>query len=485
MTRISTTTILIVVGLCLTSSSGCGPDDAPPPAPLGKDYLHVAEDGWTQNDGSPEAPLFQINHALDKAFQEGYRGVKVAAGDYTSSLSRIEIRFYGGVDVIGGCDRQTWEPTSDRYSRMYALEGPIPGLGIRTPTLVSGLEIVGNPATWGSRTSCAVYLDGCSSELRFERCRFLAQSGYDEPDAGRDGSSPTPPEESEAGGQGACAAAIAVPGGEPGGQGCYGGRGGVGGLPGQAGGDGGYNCHLDLSLSGAGGPPGQDGQNGIDGSNGADGDHSAPVPGLGRLSEGSIDPPSGASSTSGENGDGGGGGGGGGGSATGTGNGGGAGGTGGRNGRPAEGGVSGGHSIAVICAESKAVFSNCTFSADRGGDGGDGGNGALGAVGTAGAPGGDACPGLVGRGGRGGNGGNGGASGGGAGGNGGGSLGLLIFGASQPDWAEDCVFIHATAGQPGQGGWHGNGQSQAPPGFPGDVAAVKIIATRNEGLRDE
>lgn len=192
MTRISTTTILIVVGLCLTSSSGCGPDNAPPPAPLGKDYLHVAEDGWTQNDGSPEAPLFQINHALNKAFQEGYRGVKVAAGDYTSSLSRIEIRFYGGVDVIGGCDRQTWEPTSDRYSRMYALEGPIPGLGIRTPTLVSGLEIVGNPATWGSRTSCAVYLDGCSSELRFERCRFLAQSGYDEPDAGRDGSSPTP-----------------------------------------------------------------------------------------------------------------------------------------------------------------------------------------------------------------------------------------------------------------------------------------------------
>jgi len=468
--------VTIAASAVLLWLSGCGPDNTgPQTVPHRDQYLHVATDGYINNAGTANAPMGYPANAIEQAFAEGYRGVKIAGGDYPFSLNGVALHFYGGVDIIGGCNRTTWEPIPGQYSRVYAVNNPIEGLSIRVPTLVRGLEIMGTRPTANRPTSVAAYLAGCSSALRFEQCRFVAQSGFDiqtspiEIDPPAIAVPPTP------GGSGSCDSALVVPGGRPGYGGLSGGPGGAGGLPGNAGETGRHGSGSAAGIAGLGGLPGENGQDGSDGSNGRDGQNGIPLVGLGQLENNTIQPEPGQDGSSGRAGSGGGGGGGGGGSTTGTGNGGGGGGTGGLGGHPARGGRGGGHSIGVISVNNAAVFRNCMFVANRGGRGGNGANGVPGAAGTPGARGGATCLPSVGEGGKGGSGGDGGASGGGAGGNGGAGIGLIELGTIHADLDSTCTFATISPGIPGQGGIHGRTGIRADDGYPGEVVDHKII----------
>ncbi len=478
--------IYLLIGLVSLGPAGCGSDDPPLTSPTGDRYLYVANDGSIFYDGSRETPFFYPNSAIRKAYLEGYRGVKIATGIYPAVLNQEDLRVYGGLDIIGGCDRETWEPVAGQYSRISTHIFPMQGLGIRIPTLVQGVEILGVRALDFQPTSVAMYLDGCGPELRFHRCRFVAQAGYDYNLPGPDAREPEPVTPPYIGGMGSCNDTILASGGAPGRQGGRGGQGGDGGLPGQAGRNGWppFIFIIDPEIV-AGGEVGQDGQDGWDGADGPDGTNALAAPGLGRLVLGTIIPSIPADGPKGEKGSGGAGGGGGGGSATGTGNGGGGGGTGGYGASGGYGGHGGGHSIGLISVNSNATFEQCEFIGGQGGKGTSGGNGALGAAGCPGAAGGDACPGEVGRGGRGGAGGHGGTSGGGAGGNGGASFGLLLLGERRPELDGTCVFTAGLPGQPGSGGLHGDGQSRAGGGLVGEASGLKIITTKDGGLIDD
>ncbi len=473
--------IFLLLGVMSLGIIGCGADDDSPVAvPVRDQYLHVAVDGRLFGDGSKATPQSRPGDAIAKAFAEGYRGVKIAAGDYPSYLSDNGLQIYGGIDIIGGCDRETWEPVPGQLSRISTSWPAMRGLSVRTPTLVQGLELTGFRTFWTVPTSNALYLDGCSADLRFQQCRFVAEPGYSYINKGRDGEERTLPIGPMPGGPGACAESVLAEGGDRGSNGERGGRGGDGGLPGQPGAYGwGPTDSYYNTLETPGGAVGQDGQDGRHGDHGDDGENAEPPVALGRVLYSSFVPHWTTSGATGQTGAGGAGGGGGGGSTNGTGNGGGGGGTGGRGGESGESGSSGGHSIGMISINSDAVFVQCEFVAGPGGNGSDGGNGGLGAGGTDGALGGEACPDEVGRGGRGGNGGDGGAGGAGAGGNGGASFGVILLGAIQPDFDEACSFVSDVPGQAGSGGLNGNGLSRAEDGYAGESVGVKIILAKD------
>ena len=480
--------LLILVLAAALFGGGCGGDDTTPVTSPGQLYLHVSPDGSSYAAGTAEDPLWYPDRAFTRAFLEGYRGVKLVAGNFVAYGSPLELRVYGGIEIIGGCDPVTWEPVPGQYSQLDIRLSPLVATGVRTATRVSGLNLRVPDGLSAYSTSVALYLDGCGPELVFESCRFEAASAPDAPAGIYNGSTANPATAGTAGTPGACAEDLYAPGG-PGGDGngsCGGGRGGDGGRPGEPGDTGQLYCtwlSANVGIPAAGGQPGQDGEDGQDGDDGDDGAHSARPATLGRLESGRLAPGLQVLSGEGKTGIGGGGGGGGGGSATGTGNGGGGGGAGGGPGYSARSGRCGAHSVAVVCVDSRAVFRSCEFIANTGGDGTDGGDGAPGVDGCAGAPGGDACPGEVGRGGHGGRGGRGGASGGGAGGNGGASLGLLILGAGLPDLSADCTITFGAGGAPGHGGLHGNGLSRAEDGLAGEAAATKIItAPEKDGV---
>lgn len=470
----------MVLGCVMLLLPGCGPDDTITETGVSHAglYLHVATDGFTGNSGTAAEPLGYPANAVAQAYAEGYRGVKIAAGDYPMTFNAVGLTFYGGIDVIGGCDRQTWEPLADGYSTVYALDEAIEGLGIMVPTLIRGLEIIGTRARSGQETSSAVYLEGCSNELHFDHCRFTAQAGFDIPPRDTFTSPPARPIAPTAGGDGSCTEAVDAPGGRQGFRGSPGGEGGRGGQPGQPGTDGqtGWSNPSGSGLGGAGGLPGQPGLPGLPGVDGADSVAGEATPGLGVFNYHTIRPDRGGSSRHAERGSGGGGGGGGGGSATGSGNGGGAGGTGGDGGFSAGGGHGGGHSIAVLAVNCAATFRNCEFVSALGGRGGNGTDGSSGAEGTPGAPGGTVCTPVVGAGGQGGHGGDGGASGGGAGGNGGSCFGLLELGTVRADLDSTCTFSNGVPGEPGLGGRHGRDGTRATSGFPGESRGHQIIS---------
>ena len=432
--------------------------------------------------GTAAAPLLYANGALRQAFLEGYRGVRFAAGQYDYNLPYLSLQFYGGIDVIGGCDPTTWEHVPGQYSEVVARRGSALAHGISSGTLIKGMSITGPTETNYGYSSLALYLESCGPELRFEDCRFIAEAGvaYDQP--GRDGSSVLQPAAPQAGDPGSCNESVPALGGPRGEFGCYGGVGGDGGQPGLAGQAGRPGCGRYSEFGGLGGEPGHDGQDGLDGNEGRRGINAQMPVGWGILQEGRLNSLPRSAGQNGGEGGGGHGGGGGGGSLTGTGNGGGGGGTGGYGGRGGEGGDSGEHSIAVISVNTRTVFVRCTFWAGAGGSGSNGGSGSIGALGTAGAPGGDACLGEVGRGGAGGSGGDGGAGGGGAGGHGGHSIGLLILGTNHPQTDAACVFAAGPAGVPGNGGMHADGLSQAPDGLPGESLNRKILPATSDAL---
>ncbi len=476
---------LLIIWLAVLGPGGCGSDDPTPLVPQQDRYLHVSTAGSSSNDGTADSPLLMPNAAFRQAFLEGYRGVRLAAGQYVTYYPNLSLRLYGGVDVIGGCDPETWQPMPGQYSRLTTVNWPMRGLGIQTPTLVQGLDIHG-PSTQYLSSSTALYLEGCGPELQFEYCRFTSREGRNLNQSGGNG---LPADEAigpQAGGLGSCNEEVIASGGWYGFDGCPGGQGGAGGLPGQIGQDGLQGCGYYGSEVAAGGEPGLDGTSGRDGVDGRDGEdgqdgaNAGLTLGLGLMREYILLPFSESWGHSGGSGQGGGGGAGGGGSEIGTGNGGGGGGTGGGRGNPGQGGRNGGHSVAVICANSSSVFRHCLFTAARGGNGSNGGNGAAGVSGTPGAPGGDACPGEVGRGGHGGAGGNGGSGGAGAGGHGGVSYGMLVLGSVHPLTDKACVFVAAAPSTSGLGGLHGNGLSHAPDGIPGEAVGLKIIPVPGE-----
>ncbi len=479
MTSRTFSAIFLLVGMLALGPGGCGSDDSTVPVSQQDRYLHVSPNGAPQNDGSADNPLLFPFAAIKQAFVEGYRGVKLDTGLYMIYRGEIDKRLYGGIDVIGGCDPDTWQHVPGQYSKLSVPRVALLAQSIRVPTLVRGLELMASGTLIYNNSATVLSLDNCGPELQFQTCRFTARDGYETDQPGDDGWEPELSAEPDPGDPGDCNEAVVAAGGRAYGSGCTGGRGGDGGLPGEAGQDGRTGCGLWDSENTPGGEPGQDGLDGRDERDGEDGENATASGGIGIFAFGQIFPLPANNGEAGSSGQGGVGGGGGGGSATGTGNGGGSGGNGGNRGQGGQGGYSGGHSVAAICVNSESVFRQCRFTAGQGGDGTDGGNGSAGVPGSVGAPGGDACPGGVGRGGHGGGGGDGGDGGAGAGGHGGASYGLLIIGSVHPDTDADCSFLTGAPSSGGAGGQHSNGLSQGPDGLPGEVAEIKIVTLKS------
>jgi hypothetical protein len=469
---------LIPVLCLILFLAGCtGESDTVRPGPA-LETIHVAAGSSTANPGTAEAPVPTLDQAMALTLAGPARTIKVATGTYHAS-GNVQWRLTGGVDIIGGCDRDTWQPQPGQYSLIELGSNPIRGLGITVPTHIRGLHLLAAVSPAG--TSNPLYLNGCGEALVFEDCRFQAAAGRDSQPGydGSDGSAPAFEGEGRPGQDAVCAQEGSAAGGMGGQQGCNGGDGGAGGGPGQAGSVGAPGeCYgEEATPGGSGGAPGQDGQDGHNGLDGLDGINGEATAGLGSLVGSLFLPPAAGTGTYGQNGRPGGGGGGGGGpvGTEGCGAGGGGGGSGGYAGHAGSGGRGGGHSIALISVAGEAVFRNCRFVAGDGGRGGQGGDGGLGQPGSPGGPGGTACSAGVGRGGRGGDGGHGGFGGAGAGGNGGSSLAVLLVGVGSPAFGADCTFATGQPGQPGQGGLSGDLITLAPDGYPGIAAPIQEL----------
>jgi len=467
-----------VLLICAVLLPGCVGDSATPvPETPVPQVIHVAADGFNSNPGTTAEPLASLDRAMELMHGSPGGTILVAVGEYRA-VGNQRWNITGGINIIGGCDRATWEPVAGAYSEIELPPRSIKALDIRIPTRISGLHF---KATFpGDPTSNPVYLFGCSSGLVFADCILTAAAG----ESGRDGhdSNDHDPSGEVSDGQpgqpGACSGNVPGDGGEGGISGSKGGQGGSGGLPGQPGAEG-ENGHYFGAEGGQGGMPGQDGQQGVDGQQGENGSCGSIPEGIGYFEGTSYLPFSSSDGSRGNMGQSGGGGGGGGGSSTGTGGGGGGGGSGGLSGFPGMAGEGGGHSIALICVNSRAVFTGCRFTAGNGGPGGRGGRGGRGSDGGNGGPGGEGCPGETGSGGRGGDGGNGGSGGGGAGGNGGYSIAVFLSGNTAVTISQDCIFQTGEPGTGGAGGLVGDGPQQAPSGLPG-LAMDILDETRKE-----
>lgn len=455
------TLIALSFAVLLSGWSGCvdveTPDDGPDASAT---VLHVAPKGADFNPGTADRPLRTIWQAMDLA-REGVTEVRIATGVYSNGFSLV-----GGVDIIGGCDPDTWQAQPDSFAVVTTYSSPIAGRSISLDTRIRNLDV----RVSTDRSSHALFLTGCGDRLHFVNCRFASGDGVDgtEGPDGSDAITVSPEGSGRPGGAGACADSLLVPGGVN--DWTYWGAGGDGGLPGQPGEDGRSGAFTpvgDPGTGGAGGEPGQPGADGLDGHDGADGVDGRPAPARGFFYAEQYRTYQAGSGTDGNGGEFGGGGGGGGGSTTGSGNGGGSGGSGGNGGRHGAGGGGGGHSIALVCRNSSVVFRDCRFTAGDGGDGGDGGDAGHGTAGTPGGSGGTECTDQVGAGGTGGQGGRGGDGGAGAGGHGGSSFAVYVDGAAQPTFAGDCAFAHGEGGAPGRGGLCADGVQRAAGGLAG------------------
>jgi hypothetical protein len=469
--------ILVASGLLLMAA-GCVDEADPIGVTSRRDqWLHVATDGSSFNDGSPDAPHLDPALAIARAWEYGYRGVRIAVGEYSGLYSSVGLRFAGGVDVVGGCDATTWEPVPGATSTLHVHGRAARATGITIATAISGLTIVSvEPGASPRGSAPALLIEGCGPGLVFTSCHFRAGNGADWADPAQDGYAYETGAGAESGQDGSCGGDIAA-GGFAGLDGVCGSDGGSGGAPGSPG-QGTWSACDNPGSGVAGGAPDQNGMDGVDGADGADGQPGAPAPLFGVLGADGFRRQEGDRGGAGQSGGGGSGGGGGGGAAVGTGSGGGGGGggVGGRGSDGGHGGRGGGHSIAAITSQSDCRFRDCRFEAGDGGRGQDAGRGQPGPPGAAGSPGGIGCGGA-GDGGRGGDGGPGGDGSGGVGGNGGHSIGLLAIGTLLPDTDAACVIVAGTAGQPGQGGLGGDGVTRAPDGVAGVAAGLHILQT--------
>lgn len=451
----------------LTGGAGCSSPDLESITLHTGAYLHVSRYGRLGGTGEADDPINSLAVAAVEAVAGGYRGLKIDAETHYADLSLA-----GAFDIIGGCDRATWEPQPGVRTTIVLRDEALRGSDIRVPTLIRGLTVMAADGNGNPPTSAALHLEGCSADLRFEDCSFVGGHGFDRNDSESIGISVSDARDGEPGADRTCLDTEPGPGGN---SSFFTGYGGAGGAPGAAGQDGYAVCYADSGPcpddGSLGGAPGSDGNDGNHGRNGAPGANGTVPDGLGYFLEGSFLPFDSEDGEIGERGDIGGGGGGGGGSPTAAGGGGGGGGTGGRNGGFGEGGRAGGHSFGAVIRHSAAVFRGCTFTGGIGGDGGDGGDGLPGLPGGIGGAGGSGCPGA-GVGGRGGDGGRCGDGGGGGGGNGGVSYGILLEGSVRPDLGPACVVTGGDPGTAGQGGLHGDGSYRADDGNPGHSGPV-------------
>ena len=459
--------------------------------------LFVSKSGDDGNDGSIDAPLYNLQTAIDRAAAlENITDVYVATGVYEDSIT-----LRAGVHVYGG-----YSPDFRRHNRSVfttvILGDPAvpqrPGAvnafdidGMQTATL-DGFRIFGASATFPGDASYTIFLSSCGAGLTIANNSIIAGDGAPGYDGERglsggdgvdghagldafDTQSTTcgPSTMRSAGGAGGASACSGSPvgGGKGGDAYCaYKDRatllpaqsGALGsGLGGGPGGSGGYDRYYDGTASCAvclspvqnrrsSGTAGSDGLEGVDGQGGA-----GCIDGLGELTPDGLWVGGGGGDGSGGGAGGGAGGGGSGGgveitsvqctpplydSVGGSGGGGGSGACGGSGGF---GGGSGGGSFAVFLAfrgtaESTPTVQFNTILRGDGGGGGAGGSGGGGGNGGAGGPGGEGGPAAstfwcASEGGIGGDGGDGGHGGGGGGGCGGPSYGIYVRGALNVD----------------------------------------------------
>jgi hypothetical protein len=475
--RTPTATLLVtVIAAAALLLGGCAGDDLALPAAGNRDaFVYVRPGGSAAATGAIDDPLPSLRLAVNLAATAGYGGVRVAAGEYAGDFNII-----GGVDIVGGCDPQTWLPETGRRSVMRLAEGAVAARDIELSTTVSGLEIIGDDRPPALLNSAALHVEGGSANLVFRDCVFRGGNGTSAQIAADDGAAGAAGPAAAPGQDADCVGGVPAAGGRSDNGVSRGGDGGGLGFPGFSGSS---SCYPDDILGacpagGAGGGDGQPGGDGQDGPDGRPGANGAASDLLGLFVDGGFRVYVSAAGEMGRAGAAGSGGGGGGGDADPEGPGGGGGGSGGEGGRGGfggGGGLPGGHSIGVVCHNSEARFVGCVFTAANGGDGSNGGDGAPGGDGSPGEAGGDGCAGLSGAGGRGGHGGRGGGGGGGAGGNAGWSIGLLAAGERRPALDDACTFSPAQPGAAGAGGQHGDGVSQAPDGMAGQAVAVHFL----------
>jgi hypothetical protein len=458
------------------------------PIPASAVYVS-ATTGGTGNPGTQAAPLASISAGIAAAVAAGapFPPVFVTVGVYNESPA-----FADGVSVHGGLELNTWA-FAGAESTVHVGNIAAAANGINSPTVVSGFDFQAAPNAMPGGASIACTISGSSAALRFENCRFIAQSGG----SGTPGANGVP-------GANGTDGSPAIQGTPCTGPGCCG-YGGAGANAGGWGGEGGLGPYPaspgsagDGPAGGAGGaggtwlPPGPVHPEGFQGTFGGAGDaganaHQAIAGGI--VVNGAWDPGTAPDGSAGAAGSGGGGGGGGlgnilfqfnctayGGSASANiwGGRGGGGGGGGYPGGVGAGGMNGGGSFAVFLFDATPVFSDCTFEAANGGAGGHGGNGASGGIGGYGAPSLPQCsfcgPGGS-LGGWGGDGGAGGRSGAGAGGAGGPSWCVYFGGVSQSAFVGSTLFTVGAGGIGAPGGVN-TLQQAAPSGPPGPSGTI-------------
>jgi len=441
-----------------------------PPLPTA---AHVAPDGLDSNPGTRNSPVLTIGRGMVVAATLASDSVYVAQGTYIEVVN-----LHDTIEIVGGCDRATWQPQVGVYSILTGGPSPMAAGLIDFPlqVTVANFEVIATSGTVPGEPSIAVAAVNCTGALRFLNCKFTAGNGF-QGTAGSAGANAIDAEDGRNGFSGDCNLTNTNPGG-PGGLGAYpGGAGGHGGnqfANGQNGGQG----------SGGTGPlftPGANG--GATGDPGGDG-FSASGAGGGVNGSGGLASPTagggfpywpatfGDAGAFGGGGSGGGGGGGGGGFqftllGDGVGNSGGGGGGGGFGGQGGGGGQGGSASIGFLSINSVPTLFDCVITTGQGGDGGAGGDGGFGGNGGGGGIGANWCIGQIGRGGNGGGGGSGGQGGGGAGGWGGPSVGIWSEEGSGPFLSGTTVYNIGNGGSGGPGGNPG-GQT-APNGESGDI----------------
>jgi hypothetical protein len=365
-----------------------------------------AQGGDDTHDGTQSAPVLTVTKAI--ALAAGINiPIYICSGTYKEhvEVTTDNIALRGGFT----CDASVW--TYDRGKRArIAPSTKDEALRVRDVTglEVTDLELVSANATEPGASSVAIFVSG-SEDVVFTRLHVVAGNGADGEDGVLEGFAYATQEELKGND-----AVEDVAGDQPGAARndcpvCEDTtvltKGGQGGLPLQDGTQG----QPDLGGGAAGQAGASDCTNGERGS-----DALMALDGVGADASGSIGPSGWVATTGaqGENGSPGQGGGGGGGEAALDGGAGGGGACGGCGGKGGGAGLSGGASIAVLIADSKATLEACTLETHQAGNGGSGSSGQLGQPGgNRGLPTGDAC-----LGGPGGDGANGGGGGGGAGG---------------------------------------------------------------------
>ncbi|MCX6647383.1 MAG: hypothetical protein NTY09_13650 [bacterium] len=146
--------------------------------------------GSDANPGTESSPKASIGTGISAAVSGGYNTVYVAQGNYVS-LNTLTL--HDGINIYGGYEyngSDCWLVDEDSYSTFTGPATGTQGINITSDTEIYNMIFKSSAASGDGNNSTGLYLSGCSSNLSFNKCQFIAANGSggsDEVD-GTDGS---------------------------------------------------------------------------------------------------------------------------------------------------------------------------------------------------------------------------------------------------------------------------------------------------------